>query len=137
MDGGAGAEFEQGMSSPPIDPIDLTDYTRSSREPTSHWQRRHKIIYTAILLIISAAHILGMSETSTKRKNAKWNDNEVLRMMEFLSQHASMAGDSDNFPASKYNEAASHLAQYRDSGSDIKTGDQVETKYKSVKSFNC
>ena len=137
MDGGAGAEFEQGMSSPPIDPIDLTDYTRSSREPTSHWQRRHKIIYTVILLIISAAHILGMSETSTKRKNAKWNDNEVLRMVEFLSQHASMAGDGGNFPASKYNEAASHLAQYRDSGSDIKTGDQVETKYKSVKLFNC
>ena len=137
MDRGAGAEFEQGMSSPPIDPINLTDYTHSSREPTSHWQCQHKIIYTAILYIISAAHILGMSETSTKCKNAKWNNNEVLQMMEFLSQHASMAGYGGNFPASKYNEAASHLAQYRDSGSDIKTGDQVEMKYKLVKSFNC
>ena len=78
-----------------------------------------------------------MSETSTKHKNAKWNDNKVLQMMEFLSHHASMAGDGGNFPASKYNEAASHLAQYRDSGSDIKTGDQVETKYKLVKLFNC
>ena len=57
--------------------------------------------------------------------------------MEFLSQHASTAGDGGNFPASKYNEAASHLAQYRDSGSDIKTGDQVETKYKLVELFNC
>ena len=71
MDEGARVEFEQGMSSPPIDPIDLTDYTCLSREPTSHWQCQHKIIYTAILLIISAAHIFGMSETSTKHKNAK------------------------------------------------------------------
>ena len=84
------------------------------------------IIYTAILLIISAAHILGMSETSAKHKNAKWNNNEVFWMMEFLAQHASTAGDGGNFPASKYNEAASHLAQYQDSGSDIKTG----TKWK-------
>ena len=74
-----------------------------------------------------------MSETSAKHKNAKWNNNKVFQMMEFLAQHASMAGDGGNFPASKYNEAASHLAPYQDSGSDIKTGDQVETKYKSVK----
>ena len=133
MDGGAGAEFEQGMSSPPIDPIDFTDHTHSSREPTSLWQHQYKIIYTAILLIISAAHIVGMSKTSAKCKNAKWNDNEVFQMMEFLAQHASMAGDGGNFPASKCNEATSHLAQYWDSGSNIKTGDQVETKYKSVK----
>ena len=126
VDGGAGAEFEQGMSSPTIDPINLTDYTCLSREPTSHWQCQHKSIYTAILLIISAAHILGMSETSAKHKNAKWNNNEVFWMMEFLVQHASTAGDGGNFPASKYNEAASHLAQYWDSGSNIKTGDQVK-----------
>ena len=54
-------------------------------------------------------------------------------MMEFLAQHVSMAGDGGNFPASKYNEAASHLAQYWDSSSNIKTWDQVETKYKSAK----
>ena len=58
-------------------------------------------------------------------------------MMEFPAQHASMAGDGGNFPASKYNEAACHLAQYQDSGSDIKTGDQVEMKYKLVKLFKC
>ena len=57
--------------------------------------------------------------------------------MEFLAQHASTAGDGGYFPASKYNEATSHLAQYQDSGSNIKTGDQVETKYKLVKLSNC
>ena len=92
MDRGARVEFEQGMSSTPIDPITLTNYTHSSRESTSHWLYQHEIIYTAILLIISAAHILGMSETSAKCKNAKWNNNEVFQMMDILAQHASMAG---------------------------------------------
>ena len=52
-------------------------------------------------------------------------------------KHASMAGDGGNFPASKYNETTSHIAQYRDPGCDMKTGEQVETKYKLVNLSNC
>ena len=76
--GGARTEFKWGMSSPPIDPI---NYIHSSREAISHWLCQHKIIYCAILLIISAAYLLDITETSTKCKNARWNDNEVFQVM--------------------------------------------------------
>ena len=78
-----------------------------------------------------------MSETSAKRKNAKWDADEVFHMMQFLAQHASTAGDGGNFPASKYKEAASYIAQYQGPGGNVKTGDQVETKYKSVCFSTC
>ena len=117
--------------------IDSIDYNLTSSEAISHQRRRHKIIHSAIITTIAAAYLLNMSETSTKRKNAKWDEEvEVFQLMEFLAQHASVAGDGGNFPASLYNEAASHIAQYQGSGGNAKTGDQVETKYKLVCLFN-
>ena len=47
----------------------------------------------------------------------------------FIVQHVSSAWDCGDFPASKYKEVATNEAQYQGPGGNMKTGDQVETKY--------
>ena len=122
------------MSPSISDPI---DYKLLSTRASLRHHRRQTIICSAIIATIAAVCLLDMSESSTKCKNTKWDEEiEVFQMMEYLRQHASAAGDGGNFTASIYNEAASHIAQYRGSGGNVKTGDQVETKYKSVWSSN-
>ena len=102
---------------------------------TSNSQRWHRVIQTAIATAIAAAEILdsSMSDTGTRRKNARWDkDIEVFKMMEFLARNASKAGDGGNFPATWYTQAAEHIAAFRSPDGNTKTGDQVETKYKFV-----
>ena len=74
-----------------------------------------------------------MSDTGTRRKNARWDEDiEVFEMMEFLARNASKAGDGGNFPATWYTQAAEHIAAFQSPDGNTKMGDQVETKYKFV-----
>ena len=80
-----------------------------------------------------ATSLLDMNDTGTRHKNAKWDEDvEVFQIMEFLATNISKAGDGGNFPATWYNQAADHIAAFKDPDGMTKTGDQVETKYKFV-----
>ena len=102
---------------------------------TSNSRRRCRIIQTAIATAIATAEILdsSMSDTGTRCKNARWDEDiEVFEMMEFLAHNASKAGDGGNFPATWYTQAAEHIAAFRSPDGNTKTGNQVKTKYKFV-----
>ena len=72
-----------------------------------------------------------MSDTaSTKQRNVKWDEDvEVLKMMEFLADNASKAGNGGNFPATWYYQAAQHISAFKGPDGEAKTGEQVEMKY--------
>ena len=123
------------MPSPTIDQPAIDHHQHKAT--LNWWQRQQNIIYSAILTATSAYYLLNMSDTaSTKWRNAKWDkDVEVLKMMEFLADNASKAGDGSNFPATWYHQAAQHIAAFKGPDGEEKTGEQVETKYQSVSSF--
>ena len=87
------------MHSPAIDQPAIDHHQHKAT--LNWWEHRQNIIYSAILTATSAYYLLNMSDTaSTKQRNAKWDkDVEVLKMMEFLADNASKAGDGGNFPA--------------------------------------
>lgn len=123
------------MSSSRIDPLPIDNH---SRQATTRRLRRLRIIQSAIVVTIAASCLLDMSTSTTttnKRKNAKWDEEiEVFQMMEYFVQHESSAERSTgNFKAQVYNGAAAHIAQYRPAGTEPKTADQVENKYRSVR----
>ena len=70
-----------------------------------------------------------MSDTaSTTCRNSKWDEDvEVFKMMEFLVNNASKAGDGGNFPATRYHQAAQHIAALGPND-EAKTGEHVEMK---------
>lgn len=134
MHGSAGGGVRIAMSSPLIDQPPAID-RKATRKSSAYWRRRRKLIESAITITLTAACVLEMSETgtSTKRKNAKWDEDvEVFEMMEFLKGIASKAGEGGLFPEAQYNQAAAHIQQHKPKGTDAKTGAQVENKYTTV-----
>ena len=102
---------------------------------TSNSWHQHRIIQTAIATAVAVAELLdtSMRETGTRCKNARWDEDiEVFEMMEFLACNASKTGNGSNFPTTWYSQAAEHIAAFQSPDGNMKTGDQVKTKYKFV-----
>ena len=60
-----------------------------------------------------------------------WNDVEMTRLVEYLWEHRSEAGDGGSFKATTWNAAATYLAPYQTAG-PVKSGKQVKGKYMGV-----
>ena len=86
---------------------------------------------TGAVVLTSLFFFCDMSEPVRESENAVWNQQEIDYVMDYLRDHASEAGDGENFKDSVYQAAATYIAPYYKSG-PVKLAKHVKNKYKTV-----
>ena len=90
---------------------------------------QYKLLWAAAGAATFSFILLFMLEPACE--TAVWDKKETEQMMEYLQDHASQAGDGDNFRDSTYQAAATHITPHHKSG-PAKTAKHVKGTFKMV-----
>ena len=90
---------------------------------------QYKLLQAAAGVATLSFILLFMLEPA--HENAVWDKKDTEKMMEYLWDPASQAGDGGNFKDSTYQAAATHITPHH-KGGPAKTVKHVKDKYKMV-----